>query len=75
MKAGYMDDKIFCAFVNIGLDNLDEVTLVCEKPVTKISRIKADGKIEECSFTVRGNGKINVDLPASILDPVLLIIE
>lgn len=75
MKAGYMDDRIFCAFVNIGLDNLDAVTLVCEKTVTKISRIKADGKIEECHFVAREDGKIDIDLPAAILDPVLLIIE
>ena len=25
MKAGYLDGKIFCAFLNIGLDNLDDV--------------------------------------------------
>ncbi len=75
MKAGYIDEKIFCAFVNIGLDNLDEITLVSEKAVTKISRIKEDGKMEECNFVVGEDEKIHIDLSAAILDPVLLIIE
>ena len=75
MKAGYLDGKIFCAFVNIGLDNLDEVTLVCEKTVTKIKMINSDGSYSDCDFTVDEKGKITVDTPAAILDPVLLIIE
>ena len=75
MKAGYLEDKIFCAFVNIGLDNLDEVTLVCEKTVTKISKIDPDGSYSDCGFTVDENGIITVNTPAAILDPVLLTIE
>ena len=74
MKAGYLEDKIFCAFVNIGLDNLDEVTLVCERPVTKITKINSDGSYSDCEFSVDENGKITVNTPAAILDPVLLTI-
>ena len=75
MKSGYLGDKIFCAFVNIGLDNLDEVTLVCEKPVTKISKINSDGSYSECDFSVDENGKITVNTTAPILEPALLVIE
>ena len=75
MKAGYIGDKIFCAFVNIGLDNLDEVTLICEKPVTRISVMNSDGSYSECGFSLDEKGKITVNTPAAILDPVLLIIE
>jgi hypothetical protein len=75
MKSGYLGDKIFCAFVNIGLDNLDEITLVCEKPVTKISKINSDGTYSECGFSVDENGKITVNTAAPILEPALLVIE
>ena len=75
MKAGYLDGKIFCAFLNIGLDNLDEVTLVCEKTITKILKMNSDGSYSECDFSVDESGKITVNIPAAILNPVLLIIE
>ena len=75
MKAGYLGDKIFCAFSNIGLDNLDEITLVCEKEVKKISKINPDGSYSECDFSVDEKDKITVNTPAPILEPALLVIE
>ena len=75
MKAGTLNDDLFCAFVNIGLDNLDEVTLVCDREVTEIKRLNSDGAYEICSFTKSADGVITVDIPAMILDPVILIIK
>lgn len=74
MKAGNLGNKIICAFINIGLDNLDDVTLVCEKEVKKISVMRYDGASEDVSFK-KENGIITVDYPAAILDPVILLIE
>ena len=75
MKAGYFEDKIFCAFCNIGLDNLKDVTLVCEKPAKEISVINPDGSYSKCDFSIDNNGKITVNTPAELLNPVLLIIK
>ena len=75
MKAGYFEDKIFCAFCNIGLDNLKDVALVCEKPAKEISVINHDGSYSKCDFSIDNNGKITVNTPAEILNPVLLIIK
>ena len=74
MKAGNLDDKIFCAFVNIGLDNLGEITLVCERTIHRISLLMPNGEYTECSFTV-SDGRIVVNAPAFILDPVIMILE
>ena len=75
MKAGNIKDEIFCAFVNIGLDNLDEVTLVCDREVKEIKRLNSDGLYEICNFTKFADGVITVDAPAMILDPVVLVIK
>ena len=75
MKAGNLGDDIFCAFINIGLDNLDEVTLVCDREVKEIKRLNSDGAYDICNFTKSDDGVITVDVPAMILDPVVLLIK
>lgn len=75
IKAGYLDGGIFCAFTNIGLDNLDEVTLTTDRPVTSISRLTPSGALEECEYTCGEDNTVTVNVPANILDPVILLIK
>lgn len=75
MKAGYIGDEIFCAFTNIGLDNLDEVTLVCEREVNKIRVLCPSGEYKEVEFNKDEHGVITVNTPALILAPVIMLID
>ena len=75
LKAGRFGDKLLVAFTNIGLDNLDEITLVSEKAVNRILRIAPDGSCVECEFSLGSDGVITVNAAAEILGPVILIVE
>jgi hypothetical protein len=76
MKAGILPDGgIFCAFFNIGLDNLEEVTLVADRKITEITMLSPDGKFNAADFSVSEDGKITVNTPADILNPVILCLR
>ena len=75
LKAGRFGDKLLVAFTNIGLDNLDEITLVSEKAVNRMLRIAPDGSYVECEFSLGSDGVITVNTAAEILGPVILIVE
>ena len=75
IKAGQMPDgKIFCAFFNIGLDNLDDVTLIADRPINEISMLMPNGKFSPVDYTVSDDSRITVNTPAEILNPVILIL-
>ncbi|MBQ4349877.1 MAG: hypothetical protein II768_01330 [Clostridia bacterium] len=74
LRAARMPDGgLFVAFFNIGLDPLDEVTLVTEENVISVERLTPDGRREACRFTRDGN-ILTVDCPANTLDPVVLFL-
>lgn len=76
IKAGTLPDgKIFCGFFNVGLDNLDEVTLVADRKVEKIEVLSSEGKYENADFSIDENGKITVNVKAEILNPVILCLH
>ncbi len=76
IKAGELKDGgIFCAFFNIGLDNLDEVTLVADRKITEITALSPDGKFKKCDFSTDKNGKITVHKPAEILNSVIFCLH
>ncbi|MBR5586634.1 MAG: hypothetical protein IKW02_01595 [Clostridia bacterium] len=75
MRAGYLpDDTLFCAMFNISLDPMYEITLVLEKPATKIEKLMPDGTRQEVEFYVE-DGVTHVKSPAWTLDPVVLFIK
>ncbi len=75
IKAGRLDDGgTFCAFFNIGLDNLDEVTLVADSAPTSVRMLDPTGELKPIDFTLDG-GKITVHTPAAVLDPVILVLS
>ncbi|MBR6604040.1 MAG: hypothetical protein IKK94_08505 [Clostridia bacterium] len=75
LKAADMPDgTLFCAFINLGLDELETIPLCCEKEVSKVEMLDSDGKKIKCDFTEDGN-IINVQKSAKALEPVILFIS
>lgn len=68
------DGETFVAFFNIGFDPIENITLVSEKPVTKIEKLNCNGEREEVSFKLV-DGVLELDCPAYTLDPVILFLK
>ena len=64
----------FVAFFNIGFDPIENITLVSEKPVTKIEKLNSEGEREEVSFRLV-DGVLELDEPAYTLNPVILFLK
>ena len=73
--ADMADGRRFCAVFNLGLDPIDALTLVCDKPVTKIEKLMPDGSFRTIGFTEGNDGVLTLDTPAYTLDPVILILS
>ena len=72
LKAGYLPNgELLCSFTNITLDELENVTLVSEKPVNEITMLLPSGEWQSVSFEVK-DGVLTVNTPAKILHPVIL---
>ncbi len=69
------DGTQFCAFFNIGLDPIDNITLVSEKKVNSIEYLDCDGTRKPCAFTVDENGVITLDIGALTLHPQILFLK
>lgn len=72
--ADTQDGELLCAFFNIGLDPIEEITLTADRPVTKVEKLSETGERQACAFAVR-DGVITVQEPANILDPVILFLS
>lgn len=68
------DDSYMAAVFNIGLDPLDDLPLACDRPVKRVQRLMPDGSRADVTFTADGE-RLNVNVPAGILDPVVLFID
>ncbi len=66
--------ETFVAFFNIGFDPIENITLVSEKPVTKIEKLTPDGEREEVAFKY-ADDTLELDCPAYTLDPVILFLK
>jgi len=76
LRAADMEDgKRFCAVFNIGLDPIDALTLVSDKPVDRIEKLLPDGTFCEVAFTVSEDGTLTLDTPCYTLDPVILVLS
>lgn len=75
LKAADMPDgTLFCALINLGLDELETIPLCCEKEVSKVEMLDSDGKKIKCDFlTNRKN--ITIKKSAKALEPVILFIS
>ena len=68
------DGSLMCALFNLGLDGLDEIPLVAEKPVSRVTRLMPDGSRAEISFRTDGD-TILIDTDAPTLEPVVLFLS
>ena len=66
--------ETFVAFFNIGFDPIENITLVSEKPVSKIEKLTPDGEREEVAFKLV-DGVLELDEPAYTLNPVILFLK
>ena len=75
LRAGYLKNgEIFAALFNLGFDQLEEITLVCQRDVSKIEMLLPDGERKECHFT-KENGTICLELTLNTLMPAIIFIS
>lgn len=75
LRAAYLpDDSLFCGFFNIGLDPLDEIELVCDRPVSQVKMLLPDGSQAACDFAVTDH-VLRIFQPAYTLNPVILFLK
>ena len=75
VKAARMaDGRLLCAFVNIGMDVLEEIPLVVERPVTAVTRLGEDGQEHACEFTCTQDGHLTVYRTTPTLCPEILFL-
>ena len=74
LRAGTLPDgSLMCAFFNLGLDQLFEIPICAEKPVTKLEMLTPKGERVPCSFRYEDDLLI-AETPAYTLMPVVLFL-
>lgn len=68
------DGTRFCAFFNICLDPIEQITLVADRPVTMVEKLCEDGTRAACAFHMEDHVLV-IEEPANILDPVILFLK
>ena len=68
------DSSLLTAVFNIGLDPLDELPLVIDRPISSIEYLASDGTRKACAFRTEGTTTI-VEIPVHTLEPVILFLR
>ncbi len=68
------DGRRFCAVFNLGFDPIEDLPLVCDKPVSSITRLTPDGQWENVSFA-QNDGRLTLDLTCQTLLPEMLMLQ
>ncbi len=75
LRAGTLPTgETMAAFFNLGTDVLEEIELVCDKPVTRVEMLAPDGTRKNCTFTREGD-TLTVGVSAGVLLPVVLFLQ
>ena len=75
LKTGTLNDgRNLTSFINLGYDDVENVTLVYPINPQKVSFVDFDGQIKELNFTYE-NGRIITQKTLNCLDVLILIIE
>ncbi|MBR2870844.1 MAG: hypothetical protein IKB98_05680 [Clostridia bacterium] len=75
LKAGYLPNgEMMVAFFNIGLDVLEDITLISKKKINKIERLSPSGERVACDY-VYIDGVIHVKQQAGVLLPEVLFLS
>ena len=67
------DGGLLCAAFNIGLDPIDRLQLVTEKPVVRAEKLLPDGTRGAVTFSEE-NGVLTLETACNTLDPVILFL-
>ena len=75
LRAGYLPDgEIMAFFFNLGMDQLEDIALVCNQNITKVEKMNPDGSRSVCDF-VAENGYIRVQEQLYTLMPAVLFLS
>ena len=66
------EDAVFAAFINVGLDPLDDLPLAAEKEIRAVARLTADGTWQPVPFAPAEDGTYTVQATACVLDSVVV---
>ncbi|MBP3919896.1 MAG: hypothetical protein J6I50_12100 [Clostridia bacterium] len=67
------DGRRFCAVFNLGMDPIDNLTLVSDRPVHTIEALMPDGSYRTVPFG-ETDGTLTLDIPCAPLTPVILLL-
>ena len=75
MRAGYLDTGELMVFTaNTGLDVIENLPLVFDKPITSIEKLTPDGQRQKVDFVM--DGKVaRLDLDQGVYEPVILFVK
>ena len=75
LRAGYLKDgTLMCACFNLGLDSMEDLPLVINKPFTKIEKLLPSGERAECEYEII-DGVTYVKETVNTLMPIVLFIK
>jgi len=75
LRVADMDDGgLFCAVFNLGLDPIEELEMVFNRPIFRIEKVMPDGTLRELTFGIK-NGVCVMDSACYTLDPVVLLVH
>jgi hypothetical protein len=75
LKAGYLPNgEMMVAFFNIGLDVLEDITLISKKKINKIERLSPSGERVACDYDYI-DGVIHIKQQAGVLLPEVLFLS
>ncbi len=75
LRAGRLPDgEYMAALFNLGTDVLEEIRLVCDKPITHVEKLNPDGTRAACSFTVEGD-TVCISEELGVLLPAVLFLK
>ncbi|MBQ4087355.1 MAG: hypothetical protein IJC78_03825 [Clostridia bacterium] len=75
LRAGnYKDGRYFCALFNIGLDPLEDITLITDREITEVTILSEDGTEKALPFTWK-DGVLTVEQIVLTMDPAILFLK
>lgn len=75
LRASYLENgELMCGFFNMGLDVIDEITLVIKDKFSKIEILQPDGARKNCEYYIK-DGVVHVKEQAGVFLPVVFFIK
>ena len=68
------DNSLMCVIFNLGLDEIEEIVLDCDRKIESVSMLCPDASVKECEFISDGS-ILSVKQNAKTMDPVVLFLK